>query len=90
MTKEIEVICRPDGTQVTIDDINKKLQERFERIKANNPKGFRDQFDQQWDIICMDIAEELGGVVSDYEPYGKFFDFTGMALVRGKLSPTGV
>jgi len=49
--------------------------------------GFLDQFEQQLDIICDDIAQELGGVVTDYEEEGKllkFFDFTGHQLVRTK------
>jgi len=37
---KIEVVCRDNGPQRDIADINKKLQERFLKIKERNPVGF--------------------------------------------------
>lgn len=61
MTTRTMVILQPEGRNVTVETINDKMNQKFAEIKRNNPRGFLDQFDQQLELICCDIAQELGG-----------------------------
>ncbi|MAT51164.1 MAG: hypothetical protein CMK32_08275 [Porticoccaceae bacterium] len=72
MSRTIKIVG-PEGHGVTIQTINDKLQERFLGIRERNPKGFLDQFDQQFEVICCDIAQEIGAeftIVDDVDSFG--------------------
>ena len=55
------VVVAPEGHPVTTQTINDHMNQHHARIKKANPLGFMDQYDQQLEIICSDIAAELGG-----------------------------
>jgi hypothetical protein len=41
--------------------ILERLRKLFAETQVRNPRGYRDQFDSQFDMHCSDIAHELGG-----------------------------
>jgi hypothetical protein len=61
--------CLEVGQSVPIEKINyfdlvvKQLNAFHANLKRTNPRGYLDQFDQQWENICLDIAMSLGGTV---------------------------
>lgn len=55
-------IVGPEGHGVDVPTINAKLQEKFLEVKAANPKGYLDEFESRLEILCDDIAKELGGI----------------------------
>ena len=45
-------------------EVKRRLDERFNRIKESNPRGFLDSFESQFETICMDIALDMGGKIA--------------------------
>ena len=52
-----------------------RLKKKFQQIKERNPRGYMDQFDQQMDLIAMDIAQEMGGEVEIRKDHHFIFNF---------------
>lgn len=44
----------------TVQEITDALNARFQQIKARNPRGYLDQFEQQAGTIMLEIAQEKG------------------------------
>lgn len=59
-SRTIQVVG-PENFGVTVHTITDKMNERFNEIKRNNPRGFMDQFEQQFELICWEIAQEHNG-----------------------------
>lgn len=81
MARSIEVIeC--EGTD-HLPKIMSRLNDRYQRMKERNPRGYRDQMDMQFDNIMMEIAEEMGGE-ADIEKDGeiKFYFIQNGCRVR--------
>lgn len=84
MGQSIEVVAR-EGDARTVTTVVDKLQEKFQELKRRNPWGYRDEWDSRYAIICLDVAQELGGVVTEYlegDDEIQFFDFTGLQIQR--------
>lgn len=61
MTKRSIVIVGPENNGVTTQTITDAMNKKFFEIKDSNPRGFMDQFEQQFDMLCTDIAAENDG-----------------------------
>lgn len=57
--RQLETDKRP-----LLTDIVLRLNERFQYVKTRNEHGFLDQFEQQMELTCCDIAQGLGGRVA--------------------------
>lgn len=69
----IEVVSG-DG-KITEQHVTEKFNQRFQEIKQRNPRGFLDQFEQQLELIAIEVAQELGGTV-DIDGDSFLFNFT--------------
>ncbi len=81
MAFSIAIVQVEGRTNHTVKDISDKLNERFQELKRVNPRGYRDAFDQRYELNCAEIAQEMGGVCTpqideDGKPV-QVFDFTG-------------
>jgi len=65
-----------DPDQITVERIVQLMNERFHEIKTRNPQGFLDQFEAQFDTICLEIAQSLGGTTLNDDENNTVFDFT--------------
>jgi len=59
----IEVRQPETDKRPLLTDVVFKLNERFQYVKTHNEHGFLDQFEQQLESTCCDIAQDLGGRV---------------------------
>ena len=57
------------------EEVVDRLKKKFQQIKERNPRGYMDQFDQQMDLIAMDIAQEMGGEVEIRKDHHFIFNF---------------
>ena len=91
-SRTIEIVA-PEGTGITTKTITDKMNKRFFEIKDANPLGFMDQFDQQFDMICMDIAAENNGVYDRQEIDGKeelLFVYGGVSIEQARNMIAGM
>lgn len=89
--ERVIAIIQPEEYSTTVETINGKMNERFATIKRNNPRGFLDQFDQQLEVICCDIAQDLGGQfalrdgkTSDGKPCDELLFIFGMPIEQAE------
>ena len=91
-TRTIEIVA-PEGTGITTKTITDAMNERFQEIKKANPRGFMDQFEEQMDVICMDIAQANNGQYDRQEVNGKeelLFVYGGVSIEQARKIAAGV
>jgi len=57
------------------EEVVDRFKKKFQQIKERNPRGYMDQFEQQADLIAMDIAKEMGGEVEIGHNHHFIFNF---------------
>lgn len=78
---EIKVCQREDDGRDWLARINRALNNEVARMRRTNPRGWRDEYDQRFDILLEDAVTALGGRMRIAGPdYGLVADFSG---VRG-------
>jgi len=73
----INIVQTEQDKRDYLPEIQQRLQTRFLKIKERNPRGYLDQWDSQFDNICMEVATEMGGrteyrnneLVFNFSPY---------------------
>jgi len=56
---ELEILTQSENGKELNNQIISLLNKKHAELKAINPKGFLDSFEQSLDTICLDIAKAL-------------------------------
>lgn len=67
-----------DDNSVLLNKVTDALKQKGNELVKNNPRGFRDEWEQRFDTLCEEVAQEMGAKISFSKNGATVFNFSGM------------
>lgn len=90
LKRSFSVLSSPETNAAHMQEVQKALVVKLETIKAANPKGWADEIESRWELLCDEVAGTLNAKI-DFDKEGDpRFNFSGHTLQGSNSNLEGV